>query len=64
VGVSELSCFPLPYRINPPPPVCRGQSRHRGKFARQNLPLKDAAEAHKLMESSKHIGKIILTVTG
>jgi NADPH:quinone reductase-like Zn-dependent oxidoreductase len=28
------------------------------------FPLKDAAEAHKLMESSKHIGKIILTVTG
>ena len=25
-------------------------------------PLEDAAEAHKLMESSKHIGKIILTV--
>ena len=28
------------------------------------FPLKDAAEAHKLMESSKHIGKIILTVAG
>ena len=26
------------------------------------FPLKDAAEAHKLMESGKHIGKIILTV--
>jgi hypothetical protein len=25
-------------------------------------PISDAAEAHKLMESSKHIGKIILTV--
>jgi NADPH2:quinone reductase len=28
------------------------------------FPLKDAPEAHKLMESSKHIGKIILTVAG
>ena len=28
------------------------------------FPLEDAAEAHKLMESSKHIGKIILTVAG
>jgi NADPH2:quinone reductase len=27
------------------------------------FPLKDAPEAHKLMESSKHIGKIILTVS-
>ena len=28
------------------------------------FPLEDAAKAHKLMESSKHIGKIILTVAG
>jgi NADPH2:quinone reductase len=28
------------------------------------FPLEDAAESHKLMESSKHIGKIILTVVG
>ena len=27
-----------------------------------HFPLADTAEAHKLMESSKHIGKIILTV--
>ena len=27
------------------------------------FPLEDAVEAHKLMESNKHIGKIILTVT-
>ncbi|MCK5492820.1 MAG: zinc-binding dehydrogenase, partial [Candidatus Omnitrophica bacterium] len=26
------------------------------------FPLEDAAESHKLIESSKHIGKIILTV--
>ncbi len=26
------------------------------------FPLEDAAKSHKLMESSKHIGKIILTV--
>ncbi|HEY6335757.1 MAG TPA: NAD(P)H-quinone oxidoreductase [Alphaproteobacteria bacterium] len=28
----------------------------------KTLPLKDAAEAHRLMESSGHIGKIVLTV--
>ena len=28
----------------------------------KKFPLKDAAEAHKLMESSEHIGKILLTV--
>jgi putative PIG3 family NAD(P)H quinone oxidoreductase len=28
------------------------------------FPLEDAAESHRLMESSKHIGKIILTVVG
>ena len=28
------------------------------------FPLEEAAEAHKLMESSRHIGKIILTVSG
>ena len=28
----------------------------------RRLPLRDAAEAHRLMESSEHIGKIVLTV--
>lgn len=28
----------------------------------KKFPLEDAAEAHKLMESSKHIGKILLTI--
>jgi NADPH:quinone reductase-like Zn-dependent oxidoreductase len=28
------------------------------------FPLADAAKAHELMESSKHIGKIVLTVRG
>ena len=28
----------------------------------EQFPLKDAAAAHQLMESSRHIGKIILTV--
>lgn len=28
----------------------------------KKFPLKDAAEAHKLMESSEHIGKILLTI--
>lgn len=28
----------------------------------KNLPLEEAAEAHRIMESSKHIGKIVLLV--
>jgi NADPH2:quinone reductase len=29
----------------------------------RTLPLTDAAEAHRLMESSEHIGKIVLTMS-
>ncbi|HEY5896306.1 MAG TPA: zinc-binding dehydrogenase, partial [Burkholderiales bacterium] len=28
----------------------------------RTFPLADAAEAHRLMESSQHIGKIVLTI--
>lgn len=38
------------------------ESREIKPLIAARFPLEDAAEAHKLMESSKHIGKIILTV--
>ncbi len=38
------------------------ESREIKPLIAARFPLEDAAESHKLMESSKHIGKIILTV--
>jgi NADPH2:quinone reductase len=38
------------------------ESREIKPLIAARFPLADAAESHKLMESSKHIGKIILTV--
>jgi len=38
------------------------ESREIKPLIAARFPLADATEAHKLMESSQHIGKIILTV--
>ncbi|MEE9466547.1 MAG: zinc-binding dehydrogenase, partial [Candidatus Neomarinimicrobiota bacterium] len=38
------------------------ESREIKPLIAARFPLEDAAKSHKLMESSKHIGKIILTV--
>ena len=38
------------------------ESREIKPLIAARFPLEDAAESHKLIESSKHIGKIILTV--
>jgi NADPH2:quinone reductase len=38
------------------------ESKKIHSFIYRKFPLEDAAEAHKLMESSKHIGKILLTI--
>lgn len=43
-------------------PIYLIESREIKPLIAARYSLEDAAEAHKLMESSKHIGKIILTV--
>ncbi|MBW5811026.1 NAD(P)H-quinone oxidoreductase [Yersinia kristensenii] len=43
------------------PLLCNGQIK---PLIFQTFPLKDAAKAHELMESSTHIGKIVLTTDG
>lgn len=54
-GVTDIPGLEVAGRI-----VALGESVSRWKGA--EFPLKEAAQAHQLMEEGRHIGKIVLTV--
>jgi len=58
-STEEKACIALALRKNIWPLIERGQIK---PVIAARFPLKDVAEAHKLMESGAHIGKIILIV--
>ncbi|MGD9949938.1 MAG: NAD(P)H-quinone oxidoreductase [Desulfobulbus sp.] len=58
-STEEKACIALALRKNIWPLIARGQIKPQ---IAARFPLKDVADAHKLMERGEHIGKIILIV--